>query len=119
MTPDFCTEAISHTLRCAWACPELNAVLESCSAKMTNKYEFKHLLNILLKVKVKKSECKEEEENDLSDTGQVCNLFTATSLNTRHADETQCHNIITTTTTKKPTKVCNILAIPAMNTPRY
>lgn len=32
MTPDFCTEAISHTLRCAWAHPELTAVLDSCSA---------------------------------------------------------------------------------------
>lgn len=32
MTPDFCTEAISHTLRCAWASPELTAVLDSCSA---------------------------------------------------------------------------------------
>lgn len=27
MTPDFCAEAISHTLRCAWARPELTAVL--------------------------------------------------------------------------------------------
>lgn len=34
MTPDFCAQAISHTLRCAWAHPELAALLDSCSARL-------------------------------------------------------------------------------------
>lgn len=56
MTLDFCTEAISHTLRCAWACPELTAALDSCSACLPHLRLGVYLRNMMIR-KLSKTCC--------------------------------------------------------------
>lgn len=61
MTPDFCSKAISHTLRCAWARHELTAVLHSRSAEVTNKQQLSRHMNAC-----SRSTCREEgSEGDI------------------------------------------------------